>query len=188
MRISWGQLVEPEWFRSLDIDPAMRRQIRYEVASLRLNDQTMPSWTPGSSSAARDDEAIRSGNRRIDLGGRWRHRLAGGLMVGPILLLLLFDPIRGTLLGGGDRGWVDVVLLIVGIFVGQGILAWVSLRWLLRPAMTPYYATILQRHGMETCGRCGYSRTSGNRVSPCVECEWTESSSSAEQPPDQSSR
>ena len=84
--------------------------------------------------------------------------------------MLLLDPLRGTLLGGGAQGWGDVVLAIVAVFLFQATMAWISLRWLVRPAMTPSYATILRRHGIEVCGRCGHPRTAGGRAAVCVEC------------------
>lgn len=170
MGIGWARLMEPRWFRSLELDPDLRRQVRYEVESLRLNDQTMPSRTFGRLLGAKDDEAARAGERRIDLGGRWRLKLAGGLMCGPLLLMLLFDPLRAIAPGRGAPGWVDVVLTIVAIFLVQTTMAFISLRWLVRPAMTPYYATILGRHGIEVCGRCGHPRTAGGRAAVCVEC------------------
>ena len=174
---SWGRIIEPRWFRSLELDPDLRKRVRYEVESLRLNDQTMPSRTFGRLPGAKDDEAARAAERRIDLGGRWRFRLAVGLLGGPLLLMLLLDPLeplRATLPGGGAQGWGDVVLTIVAVFLFQATMAWISLRWLVQPAMTPYYATILRRHGTEVCGHCGHLRATGGSAAVCVECGRTD--------------
>ncbi|MEE2895684.1 MAG: hypothetical protein VX726_08075 [Planctomycetota bacterium] len=144
---------EPDCVHDLDLDRVGRSTIRREVRTLRMNDST-----------GFGGKTDRTG--RVRLGGAWRWVMivlvAGGLPMG----LMIATPV----LADAVSDWAQLVLLILLFAVLEVVLWAFPCRWLWKRAMIPYYATVLRRHGIAICPKCGYHAPGGRSGRTCAEC------------------
>lgn len=150
--------IDPAWVRELGLDRDLLVRVREDVHSLQLNDSH-----PGTV-FEKDTPSADARRLRMRLGRRWRTLD----IVIPIAMIALGFSLR--FIFGRPPGLLgDLVTVAPQLLMAVGVVtgAIVHIR---RGALNPYYATVLRKHGIIVCPRCGYRPANDDRTTVCPEC------------------
>lgn len=153
---------DPNWLNDLDIRESKINSMRDEVRLLRKKDQ---SAFHAIGSTAADKVAKR---RRTELG---RSTLLTKMFSLSIVTLGIVVACSTTFLIVTNR--LPPGGTAVSLFCIQLALAGISMliaRSVRKRKITPYYATVLRRHGIVVCPKCGYRIRESNPGAICSEC------------------
>ena len=156
-------LNEPRWLRDLEISPEIMDTVRAEFKVLRMKDAST-FYTVGSSDAER---AARQ--TRLRLGSPWASRAISFLQFGLLVTMATtVAPLFFNLMNLGNPALYG--LLIIGTILATMSAMILLRRSALRRISTPYYATVLRRHDIVVCPKCGYHGSSLASRKICTEC------------------
>ena len=162
MAMLFKRIFEPAWLRDLEIRPALRLKVREEVETLHMKDRST-FYAMGSTEPERKARQLRQ-----KLGG--------------------IGTLKGLLIAAAFLSW-SIVFFLLSIYVAinapsfpwgfamftvlafvQVVPIWLFSQLIFKQRLTPYYATILRRHDIVVCPKCGYHGSNLASGTICTEC------------------
>ena len=162
MAMLFKRIVEPAWLQDLEIPPALRLKVREEVLTLRMKDRST-FYAMGSTEPER-----KARQQRQKLGGIGTLKgwlIGAGLLSWSIIFFLLSAYV---ILNATSFPWGLAMFTVLTLVQFAGI--WLFSQLIFKQRSTPYYATVLRRHDIVVCPKCGYHGSNLASGTICTEC------------------
>lgn len=162
MAMLFKGIFEPAWLRDLEIRPAVRLKVRKEVETLHMKDRST-FYAMGSTESERKARRLRQKLGGIGTLKGWL--IAAAFLCWSIIFFLLsaYVIINATSFLSGFAMFTVLALV-------QVVPAWLFARLIFKQRITPYYATVLRRHDIVVCPKCGYHGSNLASGTICTEC------------------
>ena len=162
MAMLFRGIFEPAWLRNLDMRPALRLKVREEVETLHMKDRSA-FYAMGSTETERKARQLR---RKLGgIGTLKRLSIAAVSFSWSTVFFLLSVHVAMN-----APSFVLGFAMFTVLALVQVVPIWLVSQLIFKQRLTPYYATVLRRHDIVVCPKCGYHGSSLASRKICTEC------------------